>query len=63
MDRKLTWRRAECESMECVEVAAAGELVMLRSSALPLDEVTLTRGEWGAFLSAVKRGEFDKLGD
>ena len=55
------WHRA-CESGACVEVATAGDTVMVRSSADPTGTpVTLSRDEWQEFLAGVKAGAFDRL--
>lgn len=49
-----------CESGACVEVAAVGDAVMVRSTANPGGTpVTLSRDEWHNFLAGVKAGAFD----
>src|ERR1051326_8468741 len=59
---ELVWHRGRCDSGACVEVAASGKAVMVRSSADPNGEpVTLSRDEWLAFLAAVKEGTFDRV--
>jgi predicted secreted Zn-dependent protease len=57
------WRKGlPCESGACVEVAAAGDAVMVRSSANPAGApVTLSRDEWQNFLAGVKAGAFDRV--
>jgi len=59
---ELVWHRGRCDGGTCVEVAATGEAVMVRSSADPdSTPVTLSRDEWRVFLAAVKDGTFDRL--
>ena len=60
---KLVWHQgATCEGGACVEVAAAGDTVLVRSSADPAGPpVTLSRDEWRVFLAGVKEGAFDLL--
>jgi hypothetical protein len=59
---ELMWHRARCDGGTCVEVAATGEAVMVRSSADPDGTpVTLSRDEWQAFLAGVKDGAFDRV--
>jgi len=59
---ELVWHRVSCDGGACVEVAATGNAVLVRSSvnqgALP---VTLSRGEWETFLAGVKQGAFDAV--
>jgi hypothetical protein len=59
---ELVWRRGRCDGGACVEVAATGEAVMIRSSADPDSmPVTLSRDEWRVFLAEVKEGIFDRV--
>jgi len=59
---ELVWYRAECEGGACVEVADAGDAVILRSSANPDDaSVALSRAEWEGFLVGAKDGVFDSV--
>ncbi len=62
-DNEPTWHRSRwCEGGACVEVAAAGDAVMVRSSANPGGPfVVLSRSEWREFLAQVKEGGFDQL--
>jgi hypothetical protein len=54
------WRiHAQCESGACIEVAAVGDVVLIRSSLNPATSVAMTRDEWQGFLIAVKDGDFD----
>ena len=56
------WRRASiCNGGECVEVASAGDGILLRHSTYPDTEVTVSGAEWRAFVAGVKAGEFDDL--
>jgi len=55
-----TWYRL-CESGGCVEIAAQGESVMIRSSNAPDVIVDLTRAEWQDFLVGIRTGFFDRL--
>jgi hypothetical protein len=44
-----------------VEVAAAGEDVLVRSTLAPQVLLTLSRAEWREFLAGAKDGTFDVL--
>jgi hypothetical protein len=44
-----------------VEIAIQGEVVMVRSSAVPESTLALTRAEWQEFLAGAKQGLFDGL--
>ena len=57
---ELVWYRASCDSGACVEVAATGDTVIVRSSATRGEApVKLSRDEWREFLAGVKEGAFD----
>jgi Domain of unknown function (DUF397) len=60
---ELVWHRGRwCESGACVEIAAVGDAVMVRSSAnAGGTPVTLSRDEWREFLAGAKEGAFDHL--
>lgn len=61
----MVWQRPSerfCESAHCVEVFHVGAHVFVRASGEPR-EVTLTQVEFGAFLGAVKAGEYDHMID
>jgi len=59
---ELTWHSGRaCAYAECVEVAAVGETVLVRSSVTPRLTLTITRAEWQAFLAGAKEGLFDHL--
>ena len=44
-----------------MEIAIQGEVVMVRSSAVPESTLALTRAEWQEFLAGAKQGLFDGL--
>jgi hypothetical protein len=49
-----------CANGDCVEVALIGEQVLVRESKNPSSPVLrFELNEWMAFLSGVRRGEFD----
>lgn len=50
-----------CDTGACVEVAAQGEAVKVRSSVDPESTLTITRAEWQAFLLGAKEGLFDHV--
>jgi hypothetical protein len=56
----ITWRKSTASGdTNCVEVAFAGESVLVRSSRYPLGSVLcFSRQEWVAFLEGVTSGEF-----
>lgn len=59
------WQRPSrrfCESAHCVEAVQIGGHVFVRASGEPR-EITLTQVEFGAFVSAVKAGEYDHMID
>jgi hypothetical protein len=60
-DVSFNWSRASlCQNGECVEIAAHGEMVIMRSSAHPnAGYVYFSQKEFGSFLAAAKAGEFD----
>ncbi len=59
----LAWRSGRpCESGACVEAAATGEAVLVRSNTDPDGvRLTLSPQEWAAFVASVKDGLFDSL--
>ena len=63
-DDKLAWYQNErCESGACVQVAVAGDTVLLRSSRNPeAAPVALSRDEWRDFLAGAKDGVYDAIG-
>jgi len=62
-DGKLAFVKSSfCHEATCLEVArAANGFVVLRvvSSTMRNRSVTVTDAEWSAFISGVKRGDFD----
>ena len=61
----LAWRVAtRSSSGNCVEVATTGNMIAVRNSRRPDDEIILyTKPEFSAFLDGAKKGEFDDLLD
>jgi len=59
----LVWYRGRaCESGACVEVAAVGDAVVVRSSADSVSPpLRLSRDEWREFLGGAKDGDFDQV--
>ena len=59
----LKWIKAtrSYASSQCVELAAAGDMIALRDSKNPGVELYYTIAEMDAFLDGAKRGEFDHL--
>lgn len=57
----ILWRKSTVSNpSECVEVAFVGESVLMRHSKDPSGpRLTFSLAEWAAFLSGVRRGEFD----
>jgi hypothetical protein len=60
---ELTWHSGRpCDSGACVEAAATGEAVLVRSTSDPDGgRLTLSPQEWAAFVASVKEGLFDSL--
>nr|WP_305789820.1 DUF397 domain-containing protein [Actinoplanes lichenis] len=64
IDRQaLDWRIATRSSGgNCVQVAAAADMIAVRHSRRPEQEIILyTKPEFEAFLDGAKKGEFDDL--
>jgi predicted secreted Zn-dependent protease len=59
----LSWRVARhCDGGACVRVAPAGEMILLGDSKNPDGPIlSYTRTEWEAFITGIKRGEFDNI--
>jgi hypothetical protein len=55
------WKKSSAsETNTCVEVAFAGQAVLVRHSGDPMGPtLSFSRGEWAAFLTGVRNGEFD----
>lgn len=57
---ELVWHRGKCDGGACVEAAADGDTVLVRSSAEPdATPTALSCEEWWEFLADVKQGAFD----
>lgn len=60
---QAVWRKSSASgpySDNCVEVAFIGDAVLVRDSKDPDGPVLLyTREEWAAFLTGIRRNEFD----
>jgi predicted secreted Zn-dependent protease len=60
-EQSAKWQRSsQCDSGQCVEVAASGEVILVRQSDAP-DGLILSFGHsaWSDFLDGVRKGEFD----
>ncbi|WP_238006718.1 DUF397 domain-containing protein [Dactylosporangium sp. AC04546] len=55
----LTWRRSSrCEANNCVEVAVAGDMVMIRDSWSPTGPfLRFSREDFAAFAAGLARGD------
>ncbi len=58
---RILWRKSTAsQPSECAEVAFVGESVLMRHSHDPSGPMlTFSLAEWAAFLTGVRRGEFD----
>lgn len=57
---EVNWRKA-CADKSCVEVAAAGDEILVRDSKDPDGTVLrFTLDEWTAFTAGVRAGQFDQ---
>jgi hypothetical protein len=62
----IVWRKsmASGSTGDCVEVAFTDESVLMRNSHNPLGpQLSFSYSEWTAFLTGVRRGEFDPTAD
>ena len=59
----LTWRTAlNCNGGACVQVAATEQGVLLGNTRQPTGPViSYTPDEWHAFVTGIKKGDFDDL--
>lgn len=59
----LEWRRSSrCNGGNCVEVAAQGDVIMVRSSADPEGPtLVFSCGTWREWISGVKDGRFRQV--
>jgi len=56
------WHKGRpCDGGNCVEIAPAGDCVLLRSTQSPAVLISLSRGEWRDFLADAKEGLFDQV--
>ena len=62
---RISWRKSTAStSGNCAEVAFDGESVLMRHSQDPSGPVlTFSLAEWAAFLTGVRRDEFDASAD
>ena len=61
---RATWRKSTFSGQngDCVEVAEAGDLILVRNSNRPeAGTIEFTRSEIAAWVSGCKAGEFDDL--
>jgi hypothetical protein len=59
---ELKWQKGRsCDMGQCVEIAADGKEVLVRSSVSPHVLLALSRGEWRDFLTDAKEGLFDQV--
>jgi Domain of unknown function (DUF397) len=59
-EASLDWYRSSfCQAGECVEIAEADGMVIMRSSVHPdSGQIYLSRKEFGSFLASAKAGEY-----
>ncbi|MFI1988691.1 DUF397 domain-containing protein [Actinoplanes sp. NPDC020271] len=62
-DATTKWYKSSfCEASACVEVAPAGERVIVRNSTRPDGmQLRIDRGDWHAFLDGIVEGRFRHL--
>jgi hypothetical protein len=59
LDHGSRWYKSrKCADSACVEVAGAGDDVLIRSSLQPEKIVRVTKAEWTAFVEGVQDGDF-----
>lgn len=60
MQEKVTWVRSSfCSGGQCLEVATAGEAVLVRDTKKPWEVLRFGMWQWRDFMAAVKAGDFD----
>ena len=60
MQASIAWIKSRrCEANACVEVAHAGDEILVRNSADEASVLRFTPAEWIAFLGGVRDGDFD----
>ncbi len=59
----LPWRIAQsCNGGTCIRVAPNGKMIVVGDSKDPRGPVlSYTRSEWRAFITGIKRGDFDGI--
>ncbi|WP_117211823.1 DUF397 domain-containing protein [Allorhizocola rhizosphaerae] len=59
---ETSWRKStKCESSGCVEVAEAGQMILVRDSKNPHGPtLSFTRSSWRDFVAAIRDGAYDK---
>jgi len=54
-----SWRKSSrCDTSACVEIATAGDAVLLRNSTVAHDVLSLPVDAWRSFVDGVKYGDF-----
>ncbi|MFD3909931.1 MULTISPECIES: DUF397 domain-containing protein [unclassified Streptomyces] len=63
MPKEITWQKSSFSqgAGECVEIAAASGKILIRESDSPENIVATSHERLGAFILAIKAGEFDDL--
>lgn len=59
VDRVRWVRPSACSGGNCVEVATAGEAVLMRDTKNPAEVLRFGMWQWRDFMAAVKAGDFD----
>ena len=60
--KRLTWRTAlSCDGGACVQVAAVDHSILIGNSRQPGPVLEYTPDEWHAFVTGIKKGDFDDL--
>jgi len=59
----IVWRKSTAsDPEECVEVAFVAQAILVRHSQDPSGPtLTFSKAEWNAFLTGVRKGEFDSI--
>jgi hypothetical protein len=57
-----SWRKSSrCDTSACVEIATAGDGVMMRNSTVAHAVLSLPADAWRSFVAGVKHGDFSNL--
>ncbi len=61
INNELTWHKSSrCESSGCVEVAAAGQQIMVRDSKDQNSPIlTFSQAAWADFVDGLRAGDFE----